>query len=282
MVETSKRYFSGRNVGQAVLAAAEELSLPPELVAYETVEGRHTSLKGTRRVVIAVDPQAPARVPARAPERPPERAVRPQAAGAGTRDERPGQRPGQRYGSQQPETSRAPSRERDPAAEAPPRQPAREPRSDAEHAAVAAMKELVALCGLDLDIEADERPAEMAIELSGPDRRLAVGRHGEVLRSFEHLLPRLLAADIEVRVDSGGFRARQDDQLRRLANEACDEVGTSGEAVLLDSYSPPERRVIHLVVQERAGLESSSEGDGFLKRVRISPAVPGPDADQSA
>lgn len=234
MTETSRQYFSGSNLGQALLAASVALGIRPERIRYQPVEGRHTSWKGTRRIVIAVDPAEP-ELPA------------PVAAVTGAARERvPG------VGSQAAAARAGWS-----------------PETPEEAEAVAAVELSMRFAGLDLEVEARSGEGGVDVELFGRDARRAVGRHGEVLRALEHLATRICGERFPLRVDCDGFRARQDRALEGLAREACAAVMRDGRAVLLDPMSPPERRIVHLIVKQ-AGLRSESLGDGFLKRVEIS------------
>lgn len=247
-----KRYFSGRSLGQALLVAAEDLGIAPDRIAYELLGGRHTSLKGTRRTVISVDPARPERpvvtpepkvvAPPQAPTRIP-RAEDSPRQGQRQRDDRPASRPMQ----------------------------LREELSALELAALEGMELLLPLAGLELDVHVEEGAGGVAVDLTGPDRRIGTGRHGEVLRAFEYLLPRVMGQEVEVRVDSGRFRARQEEELVERARMAAREARASGEPQWLDPLSPAERRVVHLAILDCEGVASASDGEGFLKRIRIFP-----------
>lgn len=58
---TSRRFFSGDSLRQALIAAANHFNLDPDEIAYRAIEKRHGFLKTRRRVVIEVDPEAPKR-----------------------------------------------------------------------------------------------------------------------------------------------------------------------------------------------------------------------------
>lgn len=249
-----KRYFSGGTLGQAVLAGAEALSVDPTTLAYEVLESRHTSWKGTRRIVIAVDERAPQRVVPAAPSR---EAVRPAATESPRR-------------SPAPRTDEAPLQRR-PAQD-------RSQLSAVELQCHRHLDALIVLCGLELDAVVHERADRLEVELGGPDRRRAIGRHGDGLRAFEQLLERMLGGEQAVRVDCDGFRAGQEEELLRHARQVAGEVLELGRSALLEPLSAAERRVVHLAVLEIDGVESHSEGDGFLKRVRISPVEHGADS----
>ena len=98
---------------------------------------------------------------------------------------------------------------------------------------------------------------------------------GELLLAIEHLLPRAIrgiAGDTTaVRVDCENFHELREERLRSLAQRVAGEVRRSGQAKKLPPMSPADRRIVHLTVADEPGVSSQSEGDGFLKRVRVDP-----------
>jgi len=78
MSEPKRRFFSGDTLQQALVQAANLFNLPPEEIAYRSIEKRHGFLKVRRKVVIEVNPDAPRREagapPPPGPEVPPEAA----------------------------------------------------------------------------------------------------------------------------------------------------------------------------------------------------------------
>ncbi|HVG08912.1 MAG TPA: R3H domain-containing nucleic acid-binding protein, partial [Thermoanaerobaculia bacterium] len=61
MNDPKRRFFSGDNLHQAVIQAANYFNLDPSYVAYQPIEKRQGLLKGRRKVVIEVDPDNPRR-----------------------------------------------------------------------------------------------------------------------------------------------------------------------------------------------------------------------------
>jgi len=49
------------------------------------------------------------------------------------------------------------------------------------------------------------------------------------------------------------------------------QVSASGRPELLDPLNPYERRIVHIAVNQVPGITSESQGDGFLKRVKVFP-----------
>jgi spoIIIJ-associated protein len=61
MNDPKRRFFSGDSLQQALVQAANHYNLPPEEIAYRSLEKRHGFLKVRRKVVIEVNPDAPKR-----------------------------------------------------------------------------------------------------------------------------------------------------------------------------------------------------------------------------
>ena len=72
MNEPKRRFFSGDSLQQALVQAANLFNLPPEEIAYRSIEKKHGFIKVRRKVVIEVNPDAPRKEkPAAAPPAPP-------------------------------------------------------------------------------------------------------------------------------------------------------------------------------------------------------------------
>ena len=269
-----RRFFSGTSESQAAIEAAAALGVPVSELAYRPVDKRGALRPG--RVVIEVDPDNPRRaaeavappaapVAAPPPPRmaPPERREPPRDTGWSRReggDERRRDRPRFDDGPEEVLATAGP----EPA-------PSLSGAAGAREAAAA----VVALSGLELEpAVAEGEPLQ--VELGGHDRPALVARQGELLRSFEYLLRRMVRDLPEggLTADSGGFRAEREEALRGRAVAAAEEVRRSGEAVTFEPLGAAERRIVHLAIQEEAGVASASEGAGDTKRVRVFP-VPG-------
>ena len=273
-----RRFFSGNSLAQAVMAATRHYGLPPEELAYAIYEKRHGFVRRTRNVVIEVDPEAPRRAPGAAP--PP--AAAPERSAPATRrpaEERP-RRPSRSGGA----AAEAPAGER-PAR--PPRRPERrsqerrevwaEPDEESLLATAEAARAVVALSGLDLEVQVRAGDGRVDVELTGADTE-EVRRHGlPLLAQMELLVPRaahgLSGRMVRCRVDCGGLHQAREARLRELARIEADVVRATGEARLTEPFSAGDRRIIHLELAEAPDLETESLGDGLEKRVRISPRL---------
>jgi len=128
-----------------------------------------------------------------------------------------------------------------------------------------------------LDITARLHEAEDALEgeLDGADVGLLTASGGRGLDALQYLcnrvLNRRLYDHLPVHLDSDGFKSRRAVKLQERAEAAADEVLRRGASVTLGPLTPAARREIHLALADDPGVETESDGDGFLKRIVIRP-----------
>lgn len=129
----------------------------------------------------------------------------------------------------------------------------------------------------DLDLTARLREGEDALEgeLDGTDVGLLTASGGRGLDALQYLCNRVLNRRLydhqPVHLDSDGFKSRRAVKLQERAESAADEVLRSGTPVTLGPLTPAARREIHLALADDPGVETESDGDGFLKRIVIRP-----------
>jgi spoIIIJ-associated protein len=249
---SGKRFFSAVSETQAVSEAAAELGVPAAELAYQVRQG---ALR-PGRVVIQVDPLAPRRaapVPGATPAA--------QAVPA----------PPSRAAAEHPLRALPSREEHEVGGDEPPEGPF--PATGAEGARRAAAA-LVALSGLAVEVGVSQTAEDLQVELSGSGRTALVARNGELLRTAEYLLRRMVRELPEegLRLDSGGFRVQREEALRQRAAAVAEEVRRSGQAVSLEGLDPAERRIVHMAILGEEGVRSASEGEGERRRLTILPA----------
>jgi spoIIIJ-associated protein len=142
----------------------------------------------------------------------------------------------------------------------------------------AALAEIVAKMGFDLRVEEARHDGTLELTLDGPDRKRLTARDGELLVALEFVLNRMgrraWPDESTVRLLCRGFRSERDGELVDMVLEAAAQVARSGQPHRLQAMNPYERRVVHMTVREVPGLTTVSEGDGFMKRVRVEKIAP--------
>jgi spoIIIJ-associated protein len=152
------------------------------------------------------------------------------------------------------------------------------PRAEGETAelAGATARQLVALAGLDVEVEVFQGETELEVELHGTDQERLFEDEGRLLLAIQHLLPRSMQGEAGesagVRVDSQGFRSQRVASLERMARDAAEEVRRRGRPKTLHSMNPSDRRTVHLALKDAEGVVTESNGDGFYKRITVRPA----------
>ena len=76
----------------------------------------------------------------------------------------------------------------------------------------------------------------------------------------------------EIVVDAAGYRERRRATLESLALRTAEQVRASGEPAGLEPMTAVERKVVHLALKERAGVETRSEGTEPNRYVVVVPA----------
>ena len=309
MNDSSRLFFTGNTLEQAVLTAASHYDLEPDELAYERVERRTGFLRGRKRVVIRVDSSRPHRRIA-APQTndssarevaepslpetqadfnlhnlPPQHLADPRKAKtelSGNQDSR-----GQRTPKHQPQLRARDHSSRPEQDEAQQNQELQEPEEwkppelpeatgPVADAATQGVEMLVQMADLDVKAEVFEGEDQLVVELVGEDQRRLVSSEGRLLLAVQHLLPRMihgLTGEMSpCRVDSHGFRDMRVANLERVARRAADEVREGGRSKTLRSMNPADRRTIHMALEEDGDVVTESEGHGFFKRITVRPA----------
>ncbi len=124
----------------------------------------------------------------------------------------------------------------------------------------------------------DLEKVEVLVLLEGPDRDLLLERSGEILQALEYLAVRVLRIPPgcydRVRFDAAGFRAGRVEELRLSARMAAERVLASKQPFRFQPMSARDRRIVHLALQEIAGVRTESEGAGEDRAVVIYPSPP--------
>jgi spoIIIJ-associated protein len=145
------------------------------------------------------------------------------------------------------------------------------------------LRRLAAHFGLRASVDLTEDEDELRANLSGSELGLLIGRHGQTIDALQYLCAQAAFRGKEDRkrvvVDAGGYRERRETALRRQADRGVADALRFGRPVELDSMGAQERKVVHVYLQDRADVETHSEGDEPYRRIVISPLRRRPQGD---
>jgi spoIIIJ-associated protein len=161
----------------------------------------------------------------------------------------------------------------------------RAPRTGDVSADIRALVRVLAeAASVDLSADVEQGPDGLVVRLQGPGCEMLLEEEGEVFRALEHLLQRAFRGRLvsgRLAVQCAGYRDHRDGRLRDQALELAKAVEADGRPRRTEALNSYERRIVHMVVSERPGLETYSVGEGADRRVTIAPrrkddAGPGP------
>jgi spoIIIJ-associated protein len=132
--------------------------------------------------------------------------------------------------------------------------------------------------GISADIDIKDDTDKTVLEIQTQDTELVIGRRGVVIDALQHLVNKAVYKERREEktkplvVDSGGFRDKQVERLRTLAQRMSEKALQTKQIVELQPMSPHDRRIVHMAISEIAGLTTRSEGEGEDRHICIVPA----------
>ncbi len=133
--------------------------------------------------------------------------------------------------------------------------------------------------GISADIDIKDDADKTTLEIQTGDTELVIGRRGVVLDALQHLVNKAVFHDRQgdkakpLVVDAGGFRDKQIERLRTLAQRMGEKALQTKQIVPLQPMSPHDRRIVHMAIAEIPGLSSRSEGEGEDRHILVVPAA---------
>jgi spoIIIJ-associated protein len=119
--------------------------------------------------------------------------------------------------------------------------------------------------GVDVRIDVREDDETVTITCWAGDAGLLIGRHGQTIDAIQYLMNAIAhrrgdEPRKEVIVDAAGYRDRRRATLEALALRSAEQASSSRRPVELEPMTAVERKVVHLALKERGGIETRSEG----------------------
>ena len=122
-----------------------------------------------------------------------------------------------------------------------------------------------------LKLHFEGQDCQVIIE-EGAESPILTWRKGQVLDALQYLVNKLHGVrGGRIYVDSGGYRSRHENNIRRLALKLGAKAKKSRRPVTINALNAHDRRLVHLVIQEDKDLRSRSKGEGEFKKIIIYP-----------
>ncbi len=124
--------------------------------------------------------------------------------------------------------------------------------------------------------ERDEnRVQPVLIDIEGKDLSFLIGRKAETINALQYItgliVGRELGQWVPVQIDVQRYRQRREDELRKLARIAAEQVISTGRKQVLEPMPPNERRIIHIELKDNPKVETESIGEEPRRKVTVRP-----------
>ena len=132
--------------------------------------------------------------------------------------------------------------------------------------------------GITADIDIKDDSDRSVLEIQTSDTELVIGRRGVVLDALQHLVNKAVFHDRQgdkakpIVVDAGGFRDKQIERLRSIAQKMGEKALQTKQIVELQPMTAHDRRIVHMAIAEIPGLTTRSEGEGEDRHILVVPA----------
>jgi spoIIIJ-associated protein len=298
---STDRTFEGKDLAEALATAASRMGIAEPDLDYEIVEAGRRGLFGFGAKSVRIRVMPPLDQEFAAADSRSKRGGRstgqpatggnaaPAAAGEDGAEGEPRRRRRRRRGRRS-----GAGKEREGRAEGAPREPRDQQPIEIDAAAIAAevkaddspaapqeavdqvqeqVQKMIAELGFDLEVRAKPVPGGTEIEFDGADEDLLIADDAEPIAAFQFLLNRMSRRGFpdagRIQVYCNGHRETRDEDLVELARQTAEKVLDGGEPLRLRPMNSYERRLVHMTVRKLRGVDSRSEGDGAMKRVRV-------------
>ncbi|MBI4039829.1 KH domain-containing protein [Candidatus Daviesbacteria bacterium] len=130
------------------------------------------------------------------------------------------------------------------------------------------LENILGLLALEGSFEVSEEGDQVVVTIEATDSGRLIGNSGETLDALQLLVNQILSHQVDedafkrVVIDVGNWRKNKEADLESRARRWAEDVKQSGEALELDPMPAWQRRIVHLVIEEVAGITSESVGEG--------------------
>ena len=142
-----------------------------------------------------------------------------------------------------------------------------------EKRAVKFLDGLFAILGEEVKVDTKQSGDELAVELSGPDMGMVIGKRGETLDALQHLTSLVVNRGdmdfVKVSLDTENYREKRVKALQSLALKLASKVVKTGRNTSLEPMNAYERRIIHATLQDHDAVTTYSVGQGVKRKVVI-------------
>jgi len=136
------------------------------------------------------------------------------------------------------------------------------------------LEQLLGMLSLEGSFDIDETEEAVFVSIETDDAGRLIGHQGETLTALQQILNQIMFRQVDepkrVILDVSGWRKNKEADLEARAKAWAEEVLETKAEMPLEPMPSWQRRIVHMVIEETAGLKSESVGDGPDRHLVIS------------
>lgn len=148
---------------------------------------------------------------------------------------------------------------------------------EAREAGIQALQRLVDAITEGAQVTAHNHDEALHFSISGGNRGLLIGRHGQTLEAIQYLADKIVnrgnAARVRIHVDVEGYQEKRGEQLKDRALKLASKARRSGKPQRLEPMNAYDRRIVHMALKNDAQVRTQSVGDGGERALVIYPRL---------
>ncbi len=113
----------------------------------------------------------------------------------------------------------------------------------------------------------------LVLQIDTESTGLIIGYRGETLSAVQQILSHQLKKETnewqKLIVNVGGYREQREQTLLQIAQNAAKKVEFSGEPYIFTNLTPPERRIVHMALQDNPKITTESQGEGKHRQLVV-------------
>jgi len=128
------------------------------------------------------------------------------------------------------------------------------------------LETMLSKLGFEYEVEILGEGQTAILNITSPDQSILIGKRGDRLDDMQYLVNRILRGKYpdaaRVRVDSGGYRAEQEERVAEKARKLAGKVKESGRELWMNAMNSYHRRLVHNALVDDPEIETVSEDTG--------------------
>ena len=130
--------------------------------------------------------------------------------------------------------------------------------------------------GIDTGVSVSSDGNLTVFNLNSDHDALLIGKHGKILQSLQVLAKAyansILNTRMNIAVNVGDYHEKRKAYIVSLAHRAA-ERARSGETVYINDLQSNERKIVHTIISQEAGVSSHSEGQEFNRYIVVTKGI---------